>query len=191
MGALQYLFGFKGRINRAKVWLYLLIAIGLGCVMGIVAVIGFDVTPTIQSIIDQVHANPGDLDWSKVVHPVMRGPVSYVAVVILIALYVVGLWINLAVYAKRLHDRNRTAWWLLAYVGLPGLLDTYDTVGGTGAIGGDLANGLSLLITLWVFIDLWCLRGSKGSNQYGVDPLEKGPVYCDPGKPVYGCVPKA
>lgn len=191
MSTAQYLFGFKGRINRAKVWLYLLIAIGLGCVMGIIAAVGFDIKPTVHSIIDQVRAHHGYIDWAKVVCPATKGVVTYVALGLLAVLYVAGLWINLAVYAKRLHDRGRTAWWLLAYVVLPAVLGCYATLHANGAIGHDVAGGLEFLIGLWVFIDLWCLSGTKGSNKYGVDPLAKGPVFCEPGKPVHGCVPKA
>lgn len=190
MGALHYLFGFTGRLNRAKVWLYLLIAIGIGCVFGIIAAIGFDVSQTIRSIVDQARANPRQIDWSQVACPAMKGPVSYVALALLIVLYVAAIWIKLAVYAKRLHDRNRSAWWLLAYMVLPAVLTGYHMLHAKGAPFGGVAHGLALLIGLWVFIDLWCLSGTKGSNRFGVDPLAKGPVFCEPGKPVHGCVPK-
>lgn len=187
MSTAHYLFGFRGRINRAKVWLYLLIAIGFGIVMGIVAALGFDLKPTVDSVMAQihVHAHPGHIDWSKVVCPAMKGPLSYVAAALLAALYLVAVWINLAVYAKRLHDRNRSAWWLLLYVGLPAVLDVK-----IGTPGHGVFHAVAILIGLWVFIDLWCLRGTRGSNRYGVDPLADGPVFCEPGKPVYGCTPK-
>ncbi len=189
MSTASYLFGFRGRINRAKVWLYLLIAIGIGIVMCILAALGFDLKPTIQSIMDQVQTNHGQIDWSKVTCPLTKGVVSYVALALLALVYLVAVWINLAVYAKRLHDRNRSAWWLLLYVGAPALLNGFN-MHGHGLPGTGIAGGIAGLIGLWVFIDLWCLRGTRGSNRYGVDPLAGGPVYCEPGNPVHGCVPK-
>ncbi len=51
---------------------------------------------------------------------------------------------SLAVGARRLHDGNRTGWWLLLYLTL---------------IGG-------LLLLVW-----FCLRGTDDENQYGPDPL--------------------
>ena len=71
--------------------------------------------------------------------------------------------------AKRLHDRDKSAWWLvLFYVG-PGI---------ASAIGNEMENmGLVLhvvgfAITVWAFVELGCLRGTVGPNQYGPDPLE-------------------
>jgi uncharacterized membrane protein YhaH (DUF805 family) len=51
---------------------------------------------------------------------------------------------GLAVAARRLHDTDRTAWWLLL------------TLTGIGAI----------LLIVW-----FCFKGTSGSNQYGPDPL--------------------
>ena len=51
---------------------------------------------------------------------------------------------SLAVGARRLHDGERTGWWLLLYLTL---------------IGG-------LLLLVW-----FCLKGTDGENQYGPNPL--------------------
>ena len=52
---------------------------------------------------------------------------------------------NLAVAVRRLHDLNKSAWWvLLLFV--------------------PLAN---LLIFAW-----FCMRGTAGENQYGADPIQ-------------------
>ncbi|MCA9099987.1 MAG: DUF805 domain-containing protein [Planctomycetales bacterium] len=60
-------------------------------------------------------------------------------------LLVVFVWITLAVQAKRLHDRDRSAWWLL--------LNLIPCVG-----------------AVLLFIELGCRRGTVGSNAYGPDP---------------------
>ncbi len=51
---------------------------------------------------------------------------------------------SLAVSARRLHDRDQTAWWLLL-----------------------LLTGIGLiLLVIW-----YCMRGTRGPNRFGADPL--------------------
>jgi uncharacterized membrane protein YhaH (DUF805 family) len=52
---------------------------------------------------------------------------------------------NLAVGARRLHDTNRSGFWL--FIGLVPLIGW-------------------ILLVVW-----WCMKGTSGSNQYGADPL--------------------
>lgn len=54
---------------------------------------------------------------------------------------------GLAVGARRLHDTDRSGFWLFI--------------------------GLLPLVGWIVLIVWWCLRGTSGSNQYGADPLGK------------------
>jgi uncharacterized membrane protein YhaH (DUF805 family) len=179
MSAKHYLFGFSGRINRAKVWLWVLIAILLWIVAGAVAAIGFDWSATIAAL----KAPVAD---AVIPHPACKGTASIVAMVVIGLIAIVYAWALLAIYAKRLHDRNRSAWWLLAYVLLPCILNGYGCHHG-GALG-NVGRSIAGLIGLWVFIDLYCLKGTKGANKYGTDPLE--PNWCDPEKPVKGCTPR-
>lgn len=56
------------------------------------------------------------------------------------------LWPTLAVYVKRWHDRNKSGWWtILAFVPIIG--------------------------QLWTFIELGFLRGTRGINRFGADPV--------------------
>jgi uncharacterized membrane protein YhaH (DUF805 family) len=55
-----------------------------------------------------------------------------------------GLWLWVAIAAKRLHDRNRPAWWLRTC--------------------------LLLLPALWVVVELGFLPGTVGANRYGPQP---------------------
>ena len=90
-------------------------------------------------------------------------PIAVVLVLIsenLLSLYSLGILLpSLAVGARRLHDTNRSAWWLLLYI-VP--------------FGG---------IAVFVFS---CLKGTDGDNDYGPDPLalvaaSPGPVVTGPG----------
>ncbi len=198
MGALQYLFGFKGRINRAKLWLFLLIVIGMEIVVTLVAIFGFDWTDFLKSLQAQAHTAtpPGHLDWCALSWPKANTVGSMVALGTIVAIILVYIWSWLAVYVKRLHDLNKSAWWLLLYALLPGALQIYAHSTGHGlriddmTLIGKVAYGIAVLIGLWAFAVLYCFRGTKGPNRFGNDLLYCGPVYCDPEKPAEGCIPK-
>jgi uncharacterized membrane protein YhaH (DUF805 family) len=74
-----------------------------------------------------------------------------------------------AVGAKRLHDRNKSAWWLLFYYVLPAIISP---TGGYASTGGVAILWLvSLGISIAAFVDLGCLKGTTGPNRFGPDPL--------------------
>jgi uncharacterized membrane protein YhaH (DUF805 family) len=72
--------------------------------------------------------------------------VGVVGGLILLVVYVLALWIGLAIAAKRWHDRNKSAWWILI-VFVP-------------VVGG-----------LWYLIECGFLKGTTGANKFGSDPL--------------------
>ena len=88
---------------------------------------------------------------------------------------------SIAVGVRRLHDTNRTGWWLLAPVipyGIamvtmgPALLDpTGANLGSMGIASLFLLVGFVLAIVLLVF---YCTSGTKGPNNYGDDPYAGG-----------------
>jgi uncharacterized membrane protein YhaH (DUF805 family) len=128
------LFGFRGRINRAKYWMA---AIAYTSMMIVVAGLGFFFNFSIVFLI--------------------------VAGIVFVALIVSGI----AVGIKRLHDRDKSGWWLLAFYFVPPLLD-----------GAGKAIGLAIIfqiaafaVSIWAIVELGFLRGTSGSNHYGPDPL--------------------
>jgi uncharacterized membrane protein YhaH (DUF805 family) len=75
----------------------------------------------------------------------------------------------LAVLVKRLHDRNKSAGWLLLFVVGPSVMEM---------VAPDLDSGptvvlmfLSIAIWLWGFVELSFVPGTAGPNRYGPDPL--------------------
>jgi uncharacterized membrane protein YhaH (DUF805 family) len=92
-------------------------------------------------------------------------------VVILLILYIPLVWIGLAISAKRLHDRDKSAWWLLVFYLLPGILSTAGNE--MGDVGFILLHIISFAISVWAFVELGCLRGTPGPNRYGPDPLSR------------------
>lgn len=162
----HYLFSFDGRINRAKWWLFLLVAVAYV----IASFILFFVFGMIVGVLATI--------WA--VLSLLGG--------LLLA------YASFAVGAKRLHDRTKSAWWLLAFYALPYVLVvvTFSTVvwgalAGTGAPGADpgAPGGMAEMIVmggwwlnvvlagvlLWGVIELGILKGTDGSNRYGADPL--------------------
>ena len=127
------LFGFQGRINRAKYWLAAVIYLAF---IVVVTVLAFLV----------------DLD----------GLFIALAMVIYVALLISSI----AVGIKRLHDRNKSGWWLLVFYLLPAVLSGIDT-----ATGMTIFSLASAAVSIWMIVELGFLRGTPGPNQYGPDPL--------------------
>lgn len=109
---------------------------------------------------------------------------GFLIVMMLFCLLGLGILIpDIAVSVRRLHDTNRTGWWLLAPLG-PYLL-AFVLAGGAAATmsgSGDPGAGMAILgiialvcmlaaaglaITLLVF---YFLEGTPGPNKYGPDP---------------------
>ena len=86
-----------------------------------------------------------------------------------VALAVAALFLTwIIVGLKRLHDRNKSAWWLALFYAAPFLLHS-----GAYAIGPDYALYFAApagIINLWALIELGFLRGSLGPNRFGVNP---------------------
>jgi uncharacterized membrane protein YhaH (DUF805 family) len=82
---------------------------------------------------------------------------------------------SLAVGMKRLHDRNKSGWYLLFFYVVPGILvmaaiGTYLTME-DGTLIAAVLGLASLAIGIWAFVELGCLRGTIGANAYGPDPI--------------------
>jgi Protein of unknown function (DUF805) len=76
---------------------------------------------------------------------------------------------RLAIGAKRLHDRDKSAWWLLVFYAAPGILSTAGNR--LEDVGFIILHVISFAISVWAFVELGCLRGTPGPNRYGPDPL--------------------
>ena len=92
------------------------------------------------------------------------GQVWWLAVPVIVAL----MWISLALAIKRLHDRDKSGWWLLLFGVAP---STLQAVASRVGSGGVLLLLVSVGISIWAFVEMGCLRGTTGPNSYGPDPL--------------------
>jgi uncharacterized membrane protein YhaH (DUF805 family) len=166
-----YLFRFDGRINRAKLWLAGLVLLGLMSVVG--ATIA-----AIQSLLGGLtsfHFGAGDL--FKLVDPdayrsltwadLPRLAVKLVSTTLL-------MWVYFAISIKRLHDRDKSGWWMVPFFAVPGLYNQFiDRLPDSHA---DLPLAIAAsALCLWGFIEMYCLKGSRKTNRFGADPLAPPP----------------
>jgi uncharacterized membrane protein YhaH (DUF805 family) len=94
-----------------------------------------------------------------------------------LVIFVSGIFVAI----KRLHDRDKSGWWLLLFYIAPSVLFGLGAVIwiiGIAADASGAATGIAFVffaagfaISVWAFIELGCLRGTIGPNRYGPDPL--------------------
>jgi|HubBroStandDraft_5_1064220.scaffolds.fasta_scaffold88381_2 uncharacterized membrane protein YhaH (DUF805 family) len=105
-----------------------------------------------------------------------------VAFTIVLVVFLVGIYyMYFAVTTKRLHDRDKSAWWILTFFVVPAfLIFTPEILITTKLITEDnrpaqialMCSGLAGIgLTIWSFVELYCLRGTAGDNRFGPDPL--------------------
>jgi uncharacterized membrane protein YhaH (DUF805 family) len=90
-------------------------------------------------------------------------------------LSIVILICSIAVGVKRLHDRNKSGWYLLLFYFLPGVLAAAGVLIGEfvedSTIMATVLTLLAVALMVWAFVELGCLRGTVGANPYGPDPV--------------------
>jgi uncharacterized membrane protein YhaH (DUF805 family) len=150
MNLTTLLFSFQGRINRAKDWLVTLIYLAIFIVCFVLAFIGFGISSAISS--------SGAL-------------ISYLLMAIFVIVGLLVIWSSIAAGIKRLHDREQSGWWMLVFWGASTVVNLLQETAATP--GSKIILGVgSLAVTVWVIIELGCLRGTQGPNRFGADPLE-------------------
>ena len=173
MDWVRYLFSFNGRINRALFWQALLIALLLAGLLGLIgqAIHVLNGQRSFTSTLTFSFDFALD-DLFKMVDPraYRLQPSADRPTLILKAFGTsLFLWIYLATAIKRLHDRDRTGWWIVPFFVVPGLFTQFsDLLPDSNWV---LAIVLAMQIFwLWGLVEIFCLRGSLGSNRFGPDP---------------------
>ena len=142
MSMTQLLFSFQGRLNRKPYWMMMIATMVIIIILLLFAL-----------ILIREH----------------RFEFAGLTLALLVILYIPLIWINLAIGAKRLHDRDKSAWWLLLFYAAPGILSTAGSQ--MEDVGFIILHIISFCISVWAFVELGCLRGTPGANRYGPDPL--------------------
>ena len=118
---------FSVRARRSEFWFWVLFAIIVVVVAGVLDSMLFPGMMNVQT----------DLGDGVAAVSAQGGPIS--------ALAGLGMFLpSLAMYIRRLHDVDRSGWWLLlAFVPLIGII----------------------VLIVW-----WCTEGTRGPNRFGPDP---------------------
>ena len=161
--------GFQGRIGRKTFW--------LGYILPLFA------ASILASILDAALglAPMGD---ARPAEGAEVGPIGGLVSLL-------SIWPSLAGAIKRLHDRDRSGWWiggfyLLAAAVAAAALFTATlgmSHGGGGAAAVTLVGAVLLIgYGLWLIVETGFLRGTPGPNRYGPDPLggPGGPAWQQP-----------
>ena len=166
-----YLFRFDGRINRAKLWLAMPVVLGLLTVLGAVIV-------AIQSLFGgPTPISLGTKDIFKLVDPDVYRTLKLADLPRLLAKLLgisLLLWVYFAISIKRLHDRDKSGWWMVPFFVAPGLYNQFDD-----RLPDSYFMMLPALIVfvlyVWGFVEMYCLKGSRKTNRFGADPLAPKP----------------
>jgi uncharacterized membrane protein YhaH (DUF805 family) len=96
-------------------------------------------------------------------------------IIMLVLILIPWLMWGFAIHTERLHDRDKSAWWLVVFFLLPGVLDQIEKLvqfaGPTGMVLHFTLTLAAFALTIWGFVEIGCLRGTAGTNTYGPDPL--------------------
>jgi uncharacterized membrane protein YhaH (DUF805 family) len=184
----QFLFGFEGRINRAKYW-YALFASMTFCLVFMAAAasaIGVIFGAAVKSVhvhIFDVFGDPPSFPFSASFGNADTATAALITLIFHVAgtpIFVIGIWFLAATTIKRLHDRNKSGWWIVAFLIAPALLvERLDDESYAATALALAAFGLNAC----GFVELLFFRGTRGPNRFGPDPL--APVIPDAPAPAH------
>jgi uncharacterized membrane protein YhaH (DUF805 family) len=175
----RFLFSFEGRINRFKYW-YALFANGIFCLV-LMLLLAFVISGIFGATVKSVHLQILDVFNDPPSFPFSAsfggaGATSHAALITLIfhaagtPIFIFSIWFLAATTIKRLHDRDKSGWWIVAFFIAPAL------VGGI-ANRLDDSNAVVALLLIAVSLNLWgsfellFRKGACGPNRFGPDPL--------------------
>jgi len=163
------LFSFEGRINRAKYWLAGLVICCWMLFFGFIYIclsVPFGGSPSFHIDVDEVFRLVDPATW----RPLTRADIPTVIV------HGVGtpllLWVFLATSVKRLHDRDKSGWWMVPFFAMPGLYKQFEDRLPDSYFLLPVAIAMFVLIT-WAFVELYFLKGTRWPNLFGPNPLGK------------------
>jgi uncharacterized membrane protein YhaH (DUF805 family) len=146
---------FDGRINRQPYWIGTII---LGVVVLVISLV------------------IGKLLGVSITAPDFRFKLVSLVLAVLL------LYPAAALMVKRLHDRDRPAWFAALFLGPNLIKSVTDLIGMTGNRLSPNMHDLLLgvitgIVGIWGFVELGCLRGTVGTNQHGPDPIPSDDAY--------------
>jgi uncharacterized membrane protein YhaH (DUF805 family) len=182
---------FGGRSRRMEFWMWQLFMFLVNFVVMIIAfaIIGGAMFSIMRNN-PEAFESSGDYNYDGAYSADSVPPDAALATIGVAGIVIFGLlvlwWLailipNIAVAVRRLHDTNRSGWWLLAPLApyFVGLVVAMAAVAVPDlAILAGLVSLLAMLVAFGLGIMLlvfYCLEGTRGPNRFGPDP--KGPAH--------------
>lgn len=163
-----YLFSFEGRINRAKMWLALLVILCLMLFLGVLVVtigglfgsaksFSFGINDIFLIFDPATYRSPAKADLLPLLAKMIGAPLF--------------AWVYFATSIKRLHDRDKSGWWIIPFFVAPSLFNQFEDRLADSYLM--MLPGLAVFVfLLWGFVEMYCRKGSRKTNRFGPDPLQ-------------------
>jgi uncharacterized membrane protein YhaH (DUF805 family) len=172
------LSGFESRTSRARYWLAVLIILAsmisaLLLLSFILEKFGIAADPLSIDLVGISASVEGDDTAAKM---------SLIPQLVVIAMTLVFAWFYLAASIRRLHDRNRSGWWIIPFIGATGPFEVFGhrLAGSWATFPVKLA---VLTFFIWGIVEMYGLRGTNGPNRFGsapsapADPIDTRPPW--------------
>jgi uncharacterized membrane protein YhaH (DUF805 family) len=155
---------FSGRSRRMEYWMWVVFQILIAIAFWVLMMVTVG-----TAMMSTARGNPAGI--------MAAGGAAMIIWAIMMLVWLAFLIPGLAVAVRRLHDTNRTGWWILSplagyvlmFVGAGMAANGSSAGGALAAVGGIAALVLALVLVVFML-----LEGTKGPNKYGPDP--KGQV---------------
>jgi uncharacterized membrane protein YhaH (DUF805 family) len=113
MGIFHQYFGFSGRINRGRFWLLSILLIVFSILAWVVAFL-------VALFILGVNVTDGSLPGLDQPDKLVRMILHYAVAFIVLLGVAIAIWVSwFAIGVKRLHDRDKSGWWIVVFYILP------------------------------------------------------------------------
>jgi len=187
---------FRGRSRRMEFWMFFVLNFAISMIFLVIFVASF--IPAMMSAcaraadgeFDDVYDTGATLNCNGVTYDVpsevfddIIGPAAGTIGIIYAIFWLIMLLPSLAVTVRRLHDSNRTGWWVLGVWGpylalIPmSVMMFLSRAGAVGfAIFAILAY-IAILVFGIILLVFMFMDGTRGPNRFGPDP--KGPGHAD------------
>lgn len=156
---------FSGRAQRMEFWMYMLL---LALIQVVFFVLIFIIALSVAAMAGRDGTGAANGFFGM-----------FASIGILVLFYILiqfGLFLpTLAVQVRRLHDSDRSGWWVMLFFG-PWLVSWL--LGVLGAVANEPSLSIASIIAMlgyWagtiVLIVFYCMPGTRGTNRFGPDPL--------------------
>ncbi|MFZ2007501.1 MAG: DUF805 domain-containing protein [Stellaceae bacterium] len=152
-GFWRFYFSPTGRLSRSQFWLRWVLPV---TVIGIILFL-------ITFIVAIISWGPSSSDLQN--RSDLEEHFRDIITVYAITFFLVTVWTDCIVLAKRMHDRDKPGW-MVFFCLIPRIASMVSSGVASGIFGL-----IGLVIFIWFFIEFGCLRGTVGPNRHGPDPV--------------------